>query len=67
MCWEMEEIYSEGMEIGEKRGEKCGIKKGALDKTKEIAITLSEMGMSLEQISEAVKINTDTVKIWLKE
>ncbi len=26
MCREMEEIYSEGMEIGEKRGEKCGMK-----------------------------------------
>ena len=26
MCREMEEMYSEGMEIGEKRGEKCGMK-----------------------------------------
>lgn len=69
MCQELEQIYSEGMEIGEKRGErrgeKRGIKKGALNKTKEIAISMAEMGFPIEKIAEVVKINAETVRGWI--
>ena len=41
MCREMEKIYSEGMESGEKRG----IEKGELKKAKETALSMAEEGM----------------------
>lgn len=62
MCQELEQIYSEGMEIGEKRGERRGMEK----KAKKTAITLSGMGMSLEKIAEALETSTDTVKSWIE-
>lgn len=55
MCQELEEIYSEGMEIGERK------------KAKETVKSLSEMGLSVDKIAKAVNVNIDTVKTWLKE
>lgn len=40
MCREMEKIYSEGMESGEKRG----IEKGELKKAKETALSMARRG-----------------------
>ena len=42
MCHEMEKIYSEGMESGEKRGE--------LKAKKETALSLAEMGLPVENL-----------------
>ena len=61
MCREMEQIYSEGIEIGEKRG----IELGALKKARETAISLVGMGLSVDKIAEAVKISEEVVKEWL--
>ena len=61
MCREMEQIYSEGIEIGEKRG----IELGALEKPGETAISLVGMGLSVDKIAEAVKISEEVVKEWL--
>ena len=61
MCREMEQIYSEGIEIGEKRG----IELGALEKARETAISLVGMGLSVDKIAEAVKISEEVVKEWL--
>ena len=61
MCREMEQIYSEGIEIGEKRG----IALGALEKARETAISLVGMGLSVDKIAEAVKISEEVVKEWL--
>ena len=48
MCHEMEKIYSEGMESGEKRG----IEKSELKKAKETALSMAEsiskMALSLK-------------------
>ena len=59
MC--REQIYSEGIEIGEKRG----IELGALEKARETAISLVGMGLSVDKIAEAVKISEEVVKEWL--
>lgn len=50
-----EEVYEEAVE------------KGKLKKAREIAVSLSEMGLSPEQIAQAVKVNIDTVQEWLAE
>lgn len=59
MCHEMEKIYSEGMESGEKRGE--------LKKAKETALSLAEMGLSVEKIAKAVNHNVNEVQKWIDE
>ena len=59
MCREMDEIYNEGMEIGETRGEQKA--------KKETARTLASMGMSVDKISQAVKESMDQIQQWLAE
>ena len=54
MCNEIEEIYSEGIERGE------------LMKARDTAISLSEMGLPVEKIAQAIKVNVDTVQEWLE-
>ena len=55
MCREMDEIYNEGIEIGEQKGKK------------ETAMTLASMGMSVDKISQAVKESMDQIQHWLAE
>ena len=59
MCNELEEIYSEGVESGERRGE--------LRKAKEATISLAKMGLSVDKIAQALNVNVDTVQEWLEE
>ena len=59
MCHEMEKIYSEGMESGEKRGE--------LKKAKETALSLAEMGLPVEKIAKAVNHDVNEVQKWIDE
>ena len=59
MCHEMEKIYSEGMESGEKRGE--------LKAKKETALSLAEMGLPVEKIAKAVNHNVKDVQKWINE
>ena len=59
MCNELEEIYSEGIESGEKRGE--------LRKAKETTISLAKMGLPVVKIAQAVNMDIDTVQEWLEE
>lgn len=63
MCREMDEIYQEGIEVGEK----CGKKQGEMKAKKETAVILSEMGMTVEKIALAVKESTDLVQKWIAE
>ena len=63
MCHEMEKIYSEGMESGEKRG----IEKGELKKAKETAISMAEEGMDVKTIARLVKISEKDVQKWIDE
>lgn len=57
MCKEMEKIYSEGLESGEKRGE--------LKAKKETVLSLSEMGLPVETIAKAVNLSVSDIKKWL--
>lgn len=59
MCREMEQIYSEGMEQGLEQGE--------LRKAKETALSLIELGFTVDKIAQVVKISAETVKAWLEE
>ena len=59
MCHEMEKIYSEGMESGEKRGE--------LKAKKETALSLAEMVLPVEKIAKAVNHNVNEVQKWIDE
>ena len=63
MCREMEKIYSEGMESGEKRG----IEKGELKKAKETALSMAEEGMDVKTIARLVKISEKDVQKWIEE
>lgn len=55
MCHEMEKIYSEGMESGE------------LKAKKETALSLAEMGLSVEKIAKAVNHDVNEVQKWIDE
>lgn len=57
MCREMEELYNDGVEIGERRGEER--------KAKETAIFLANMGISYEKIAEAVNFKLEDIMEWL--
>ena len=59
MCREMDEIYNEGIEIGQKRGEQKA--------KKEAAMTLASMGMPVDKISQAVKESMDQIQQWFAE
>ena len=63
MCYEMEKIYSEGMESGEKRG----IEKGELKKAKETALSMAEEGMDVKMIARLVKVNEKEFQKWIDE
>ena len=63
MCREMEKIYSEGMESGEKRG----IEKGELKKAKETALSMAEEGMDVKMIARLVKVSEKDVQKWINE
>ena len=59
MCHEMEKIYSEGMESGEKRGE--------LKEKKETALSMAEEGMNIQKIARLVKVSEKDVQKWIDE
>ena len=59
MCKDMEEIYSEGRESGFEEGE--------LTAKKETVISLTELGMPIEQIAQVVKVTVEVVQSWIAE
>ena len=63
MCREMEEIRYEGREEGRAEGRE----EGRMEEKKETAKRLQSMGMSLEQIAQALVVNVQMVQDWLKE
>ena len=63
MCHEMEKIYSEGMESGEKRG----IEKGELKAKRETALSMAEEGMDVKSIARLVKVNEQEIQKWIDE
>ena len=79
MCKEMDKLYNEGVEfgkelgkeqgiaIGEARGKEQGIAIGERSMKKEIVLSLSEMGTSVEKIAQAVKESVSRVRKWIDE
>ena len=63
MCHEMEKIYSEGMESGEKRG----IEKGELKAKRETALSMAEEGMDVKTIARLVKVSEKDIQKWIDE
>ena len=59
MCRELEQIYSEGMEDGEKRGE--------LKKAKTTALYIAADGMNVDKISYYLKVSAQMVQKWIDE
>ena len=59
--------YEAGVEAGVEAGIEAGIAEGELKKARETALSLTEMGMPVDKIAEAVKINRDKVEEWMKE
>ena len=63
MCREMEQLYNDGIEMGEKRGEK----RGELKAKKEMAVSLAAEGMKAEQIARLTKVSVGEVQKWINE
>lgn len=59
----MEAYKAEIMEEGREEGRE----EGKINAKKETALTLAEMGMSIEDIAKAVKVGVNLVKEWLSE
>ena len=59
MCNELEKIYSEGIESGERRGE--------LRKAKDAALSMAADGMEVDKIAYYLKVNIKTIQEWLEE
>lgn len=61
MCKAVEEMMTEREERGEVRG--IGI--GEMKKAKEMALSLAEMGMSIDKIAQVAKVSIELVQEWL--
>ena len=59
MCRELEQIYSEGMEDGEKRGE--------LKKAKTSALSMAADGMNVDKIAYYLNVSAQMVQKWIDE
>ena len=57
----------QGIAIGEARGKEQGIAIGERSMKKEIVLSLSEMGTSVEKIAQAVKESVSRVRKWIDE
>ena len=49
------------------KGYDSGISIGEMKKAKEIAYKLQDMGLPIDKISYAVKVDIDTIREWLAE
>lgn len=75
MCREMDALYQEGIALGEERGialgEERGIEigeaRGMEQGKREMVLSLSEMGISLEQIAHAARESVDQIRQWIAE
>lgn len=67
MCRDMEEIYGEGMENGRLLGLEEGEYIGERKKARETVLSLAELKMSEEQISQIVKMPLEVVQGWIEE
>ncbi len=59
--------YHSGYNSGYDAGYDSGISAGKIKKARETAYELQDMGMPVENIAKAVKVNIHTVQEWLAE
>lgn len=55
----------EGREKGREEGREEGQKVGEMKKTREMALSLADMGIPAEKIAEAAKVSVKLVQEWL--
>lgn len=67
MCREMELVYSKGIEVGKKIGEKRGFKNDRLDHAKETVLSMVKDGIGIEKVAYYVNVTTEKVQKWLNE
>lgn len=65
MCKGLDGMIQEGIQKGIQKGMKKGMEKGILTGKKEMAVSLSAMGMSVEEIAKAAKVREGVVRSWL--
>ncbi len=61
----MEYSYEKDMQVKQEEARAKGRAEGKINARKETAITLAEMGMTMEDISKAVNTDIDIVKKWI--
>lgn len=65
VCKGLDGMIQEGIQKGIQKGMKKGMEKGILTGKKEMAVSLSAMGMSVEEIAMAAKVSEGVVRSWL--
>lgn len=65
MCDVLDRIELKGRQEGRREGRQEGRKEGRAEQAKKTTYILKNMGLSIEQIAQAVDTNIDTVKQWL--
>ena len=65
VCQAIQDMLKESELIGEKRGEELGKKLGELEKSKEIAQNLYELGVDINTIAKGINHPLNIVKQWL--
>lgn len=67
MCREMDKIYNEGIEKGIEKGMALGKERGKMEAKRENAVSMAELGMTVDQIAKVVKENVNIVQQWIAE
>lgn len=67
MCEELDKIINAKLDAREERGRNEGRSEGEIDSKRRTARNLTKMGMSIEQIAEAVEEDISVVKEWIAE
>lgn len=65
MCEELDKIINAKLDAREERGRNEGRSEGENDSKRRTARNLIKMGMSIEQIAEAVEEDISVVKEWI--
>lgn len=65
MCKEMEEIRSEGIAVGLEVGRVEGRMEGKVEAQREMAKSLLDLGMPVEQVAQVAKVSVQMIQEWL--
>ena len=69
MCDVLDRVESKGIakgiEKGIAKGIEKGLREGRMEAKREMAVSLAEMGLSVEKIAEAARVSTEVVRQWI--